>query len=106
MVCAGVMRKWSATRAISTRLIHTNPGPPVQQLPHWVHVKRRPWAYQGSFSEVGSTSSFISEEHTGDACGGSTRSAGIALRFLKIERRAPRRCHIRLSPLGGIDSDI
>src|SRR5713226_3988950 len=41
-----IFRK-SASRAISSSDIQTNPGPPVQQFPHWVQVNESPSAYQG-----------------------------------------------------------
>lgn len=45
---------------ISAGLIQTNPGPPVQQLPHWLQVKRRPSANQGSAtSAVSRTVNFM-----------------------------------------------
>src|SRR3954466_13961463 len=54
------MPRCAARRVISSSLIHTYPGPPVQQLPQHVHVNERPSAYQGSLE--GMTSSFISTE--------------------------------------------
>src|SRR5262249_40962792 len=52
--------KCSASRPISTSLIHTYPGPPVQQLPHCVQVNVSPSAYQGLASfELSSTFNFM-----------------------------------------------
>jgi hypothetical protein len=58
------MRRWAASRSISTSLIHTYPGAPVQQLPHWLHVKLRPSAYQGAVDF--STSNFIAPAIVGN----------------------------------------
>src|SRR2546428_3826679 len=50
----------SASRTISSRLIQTNPGAPVQQLPHWEQVNFNPPAYQGSQPlSASTTSSFM-----------------------------------------------
>jgi hypothetical protein len=57
---SGETFKCVASRTTSSTLIHTNPGPPVQQLPHCVHVKRRPSEYQvAATAALGRTSSFI-----------------------------------------------
>src|SRR5205814_9534141 len=45
-----VIFKCSASRPISTSLIHTYPGAPVQQLPHWVQLKLSPSRYHRSES--------------------------------------------------------
>src|SRR5882762_3913069 len=50
MTWSAVTFKYSARRSISTLLIHTYPGPPVQQLPHCVQLKLRPSRYHGSAS--------------------------------------------------------
>src|SRR5215212_3526018 len=61
--CCGVRRRNSARRPISCLLIQTNPGPPVQQLPHCEQVNFNPASYQGSepfFPPAGwTTSNFI-----------------------------------------------
>src|SRR5688500_7077551 len=58
-VSSAVSVKSAASFTISSFVIQTNPGPPVQQFPHCWHVKRRPSAYQGSVVvEDGRTSSF------------------------------------------------
>jgi hypothetical protein len=59
MTSSRATRRCAASRSISTSLIHTYPGAPVQQLPHWLHVKFSPSAYQGWSVELLMTSSFI-----------------------------------------------
>src|ERR1700728_4326151 len=54
------MPRCRASLMISAGLIQTKPGPPVQQLPHWLQVKRRPSANQGSAgSAVSKTVNFM-----------------------------------------------
>src|SRR3954464_4654635 len=62
--CCGVRRRCSASRTISSLLIQTNPGPPVQQLPHCEQVNFNPSAYHGPWPlffppEDWTTSNFI-----------------------------------------------
>jgi len=42
----------SAVRSISWSVTQTNPGAPVQHLPHFWHVKRSPSAYHGIFALI------------------------------------------------------
>src|SRR5687768_10380353 len=58
---SGVILRYSAMRRSSSRLTHTYPGAPPQQLPLCEHVNFSPSAYQGDFlpSFDGRTSSFI-----------------------------------------------
>src|SRR5450432_3032199 len=63
-VSSTVNFRCTANRRISSSLIQTYPGPPVQQLPQQVQVNFKPWLYQrGSFEFLsgGITSSFILE---------------------------------------------
>jgi hypothetical protein len=52
--------KWAARRWTSSSLIHTYPGAPVQQFPHWLQVNFSPSANHGVSVFAGSmTFSFI-----------------------------------------------
>src|ERR1700677_5147356 len=48
------MPRCRASLMISAGLIQTNPGPPVQQLTHQLHLKRKPSASQGSAASADS----------------------------------------------------